>query len=127
MISVNELRVGNIISDISDINYKVYRIGDVIHVNKENGHLKYSQTKPIPLTKEWLINFGFEKINENEYEIKRALCGHSFKLSEYGFSDNNLDGFYFDCGHPYDSLIKSVHQLQNIYFALTGKELIFKK
>ena len=34
---------------------------------------------------------------------------------------------YFICDCPIDCNIKFVHQLQNLYFALTGEELEIKK
>jgi hypothetical protein len=64
----------------------------------------------IPLTEEWLVTFGFEYIEEYKWwEID--WCNFTIDLGgEYEFE------FAF---HP----IKYVHQLQNLYFALTGKEL----
>ncbi|MCK5605295.1 hypothetical protein KAR91_25610 [Candidatus Pacearchaeota archaeon] len=72
---------------------------------------------PIPLTEEWLIKFGFEKIIAH----KDKRCIH-YIINEIELLANiNGDGIY-------DLLwgvceIKYVHQLQNLYFCLFGKEL----
>lgn len=84
---------------------------------------------PIPLTEEWLVKFGFEtvsygfmfpKIEGSEYhrKIGRWITKKSFQ------EDVLLE-------HPflrYDGLcdVHYVHQLQNLYFALTGEELTLK-
>lgn len=71
----------------------------------------YSEWKPIPLTKEWLERFGF-KVG-NLYADKGW-----FWLERY----RTLRAYVFVIE---DKLIKVkyVHQLQNLYFALTGEEL----
>jgi hypothetical protein len=69
--------------------------------------------KPIPLTEEWLIRFGFTAKNKVDYE---SNCGI-------------LDLESTDAGFLFDSrlVIEHVHTLQNLYFALTGQELEFKQ
>lgn len=76
----------------------------------------------IPLTAEWLVRFGFK--NDE---------GWSIDISE---GDGRFDwfciaevrgGFYYSVGgneYIIGKEIKWVHQLQNLYFALTGKELV---
>jgi hypothetical protein len=69
--------------------------------------------KPIPLTEEWLLKFGFEYFKF----IVESSC---WRL-------NNLFSIREDFTiHFHNGLIvelKCVHQLQNLYFALTGQEL----
>jgi len=69
--------------------------------------------EPIPLTEEWLLKFGFE--------IKQGRFGNEYwgKINLYTSSDKKIV-FCFD---GYLKGIKYVHQLQNLYFALTGNEL----
>ena len=87
--------------------------------------------KPIPLTEEWLLKFGFEKGNNNWFRLyfnydnladsdcltyninSKMLCLESFYDGEKKGSIQLLS-----LGE------KHVHQLQNLYFALTGEELI---
>lgn len=80
---------------------------------------------PIPLTEEWLVKFGFKK------RITKVRSGASVTTYDNGtvydlkLAENNL-GFDF----RYDSIeiveLKYVHQLQNLYFALTKTELTLK-
>lgn len=78
--------------------------------------------KPIPLTEEWFKRFGYtkkkgykEKYFEftDEYSEWLDLEDGTFKPKPYYFADAFEENFR----------IKYVHQLQNISFALTGKEL----
>ena len=73
-----------------------------------------SGLEPIQLTEEWLLNFG--------YEVTFVDFRHFYKLKDLYLDDNF---------QPCDTFIrydlKYVHQLQNLYFALTQKELNYKK
>lgn len=64
--------------------------------------------KPIPITEEWLLKFGFEK--DNMYWIDDTNIGFTF------YKNGKIEW-----NQP--KHIKYVHELQNLYFALTGKEL----
>lgn len=73
--------------------------------------------KPIPITEEWLLKMGFEKDGELGYRyylLSKSLA--------YDLDDN--------CIRISDSWewvkIYHVHQLQNLYFVLIGKELTIK-
>jgi len=71
--------------------------------------------EPIPLTEEWLLRFGFYKKQAN-YE----LDNFRFHITK----PMNYDGFLFCEGYSViTEKIQNVHQLQNLYFALTGEEL----
>jgi hypothetical protein len=79
--------------------------------------------EPIPLTEEWLLKFGKTKL------------GLSVQQSSYpdgdlyvGFDDKGICRL-MNCseGFNFGKEIKYVHQLQNLYFALTGEELIIKE
>jgi len=75
--------------------------------------------KPIPLTEEWLVNFGFDlDIGVgvwfgNKFGDYRFTIWDKYEGVEYKFSIEN--SLYIQ--------LKHVHQLQNLYFALTGEEL----
>lgn len=63
---------------------------------------------PIPLTEEWLLKFGFEKGSLIYFNLNGEIV---FK------GDNAFRYFGLTVQ------LKYVHQLQNLYFALTGQEL----
>lgn len=78
--------------------------------------------QPIPLTEEWLLDFGFELINNDFYRSRNSeLCLHwtvnkNKMIPEYN-QKRLVTGYDF----------KYVHQLQNLYFALTGEELTLQE
>jgi len=83
------------------------------------GELDY--IKPIKLTEEWLINFGLIETHYGEYILTNNYWGIYFyydKDEEYWFVNANNE--YAICKFKY------VHELQNLFFALTGNELEFK-
>ena len=75
--------------------------------------------KPIPLTEEWLLRLGFK-----EYKYEDEVFGYVLNdfgyINEYQFRIRNFIDFE---GIIIPKAIKTVHQLQNLYFALTGEEL----
>jgi hypothetical protein len=73
---------------------------------------------PIPLTEEWLLRFGFIDGEILEFDDLLFDVGNSMR---YNFEDSTIGMGYYG-----NIKIKYVHQLQNLYFALTGKELEIK-
>lgn len=68
--------------------------------------------RPIPLTEEILLRVGFSSVNYTE------LNGHTvrFKNGVYELCSQYISREYY-------IEVKHLHQLQNLYFALTGQEL----
>jgi hypothetical protein len=75
--------------------------------------------EPIPLTEEWLIKFGFTE----EYRSKMHSTFYTENLSYYFWYENKRQYASFK---GTDIVCQYVHQLQNLYFALTGEELTLK-
>jgi hypothetical protein len=70
--------------------------------------------QPIPLTEEWLLKFGFEPDKDNAHFLNKE----PFTLTEHP------EGFIvWHKGHALGIVINHVHQLQNLYFALTSQHL----
>jgi hypothetical protein len=79
--------------------------------------------EPILLTKEWLLKLGFTK----ESEISEYFDGDYRYACEYVLDyKNDVLVFNNNMGSIYNH-VKYVHQLQNLYFALTGEELEYEK
>ena len=94
--------------------------------------------EPIELTEEWLIKFGaFKHELKGQYGYK-----YFFPMLDYiyvierDFNKHQSHFFgiqYTDCEGIEDQVfnfsfdLKYVHQLQNLYFALTGNELTIKE
>ena len=113
----NELRIGNLLQGYSGQLFEI-TIDDLMII--ENGD---SKAKPIPLTEEWLLKFGFEfGIKLQDFARGKYQFVQLKNKILYGeFSEEGI--FYYNT----KTKIKYVHQLQNLYFALTGgKELELK-
>ena len=112
----NELRIGNLVYLVDK--EKVWEILDGYEIDKcdENPF-----TRPIPLTEEWLLKFGFEiKLDNFNWNAGIGINEiGDFKLALR--HTDNFGWFYKSRCTP----IKYVHQLQNLYFALTGEELTY--
>ena len=94
-------------------------IEDLILIKEQLDGCTYS---PIPLTEEWLIKLGFEKsISTTGPPINEEL--ESYILDGYDFMKDRC-GSWFLCGYNWNTThFQYVHQIQNLYFALTGEEL----
>jgi len=113
----NELRIGNYVYDTLG---KVNKIDleAITYIVKE----PHNQVKPIPLTEEWLLKFGFVKSKVSSQFDKEKLTIQIANELEY----HKKGRVYFNSWAILEESIKYVHQLQNLYFALTGEELTFK-
>ena len=82
---------------------------------------------PIPINEKELIKLGFKK-NDNKYVdnyiIKAGDWTHSV-----GYDDEDMEWIYYndylDSPNYRITYIKYIHELQNLYFALTGEELTY--
>jgi hypothetical protein len=100
--------------------------------------LDYNGIMPVGLTKEWLIKFGFKNNSINyRYQphktIYQITIDHQTELI-YSSADTKPVDCYLSIwpedehGNICETVFipnecRFVHQLQNLYFALTGKEL----
>jgi hypothetical protein len=118
----NELRLGNLIL----VNGKVQEVIELPlpeNCNKKN-------TKGVPISKNWLINFGFKNIiDKSDIRSLDLFIGDG----SIGFYSNNEDDYsdvyvYCETHQDVDEVrigdsLLFVHQLQNLYFTLTNQEL----
>ena len=136
-LTANELRIGNLVQivkywkDFYDENYfipKEINLDDLRAINNFK-----DIAKPIPLTDEWLLKFGFE-INDDlgdeiYYQMPEIKNGYGICFDHnditfykyYGNGAENVHTLIYDEKH-----LQSVHQLQNLYFSLTNNELKLK-
>lgn len=82
----------------------------------------------IPLDKDWLERFGF-RVREHSARIGSRKGGNGLLLTvPY---DGALEGWRWlmddggDIPAIFDIRVKFVHQLQNLFFAITGQELTY--
>lgn len=131
---VTELRIGNLV-DISfkedglrfirEINLVHSSFINAIQVPNYDGEIdtldNINLIYGIPLSEDWFIKFGF----------KKTICGFerddfpmSIEVDSIGYT---TFGFEYYGGDKFEKEIKYVHQLQNLYFVLTGEELTYNK
>jgi hypothetical protein len=124
-----ELRIGNTIeSSIGGEWYEVAVTTDTIYnfINDFDVFNKFN--RPIPLSEDILLRLGFVRINHSwslndgsenyHYEIngnERHFLLY-FNGRQFSANDGKLSSFRYENN-------KHLHQLQNLYFALTGTEL----
>lgn len=127
--NANELRVGNLVSyhenisvvhGITDPDY-----GNGIHIHYEHTCIGCDEKliEPIPLTGKWLLKFGFKKYFDNNNESYFRINDDMFITADYYVYLMGDDAF--EC-LKLKRKIKYIHQLQNLYFAITGEELTIK-
>lgn len=111
VLDAKELRIGNFVyCKIYDKQIKMESFFGLCNIES-----RPDLFEPIPLTEEWLLKLGFTKLygcfgfetQRGNFIIEEDLCEIT--------GDYNDIGFMAPCGY--------VHQLQNLYFALTGSEL----
>jgi len=78
---------------------------------------KYAELFGIPLTEEILLKCGFVIVDFNGIEASLENSRYSVK------SVKDYDGWFFCDGDSVLTNFKYLHQLQNLYFALTQTEL----
>ena len=122
-----ELRIGNFIenTDSQMASYMVVN-ADVI---KQNELKMYASLEPIPLTEEWLLKFGFSQMTDTSPFNYRTHKSKMFFYIRYGTfttdgGKTDLSGYNgLFIANKFVRVIRYVHELQNLYFALTGEEL----
>ena len=123
----SELRIGNWLND-GFFDFQV-EAQDILIISDmpEGLHIK-----PIPLTEEWLMKFGFELIeNASDYQYARNHNAYSYGSILIYIEKNETRGnvlLYVRqdkalCTFNESELMRYVHQLQNFCFAFTGEEL----
>jgi len=136
MIKANDLRIKNLVT-LSEKQRKelwydqinayneffevktIYSDNDIsIEVDDEIIDISENNVEPIILTEEWLLKLGFFKHNgENRFELKNigvVLLENNCCVDMYDLYNEIISSL---------TLIKYVHQLQNLYFCLTASEL----
>ena len=116
-----ELRIGNYYQYAGDNGIIYTQVKEIKHnqfgLLSDFDGTNFEICKPIPLTEEWLVKFGFEKTYDDlNWYIKGNYCFSFLK---------ELDLIVFKIKFQTVGIctIKYVHQAQNLYFALTGEEL----
>lgn len=123
MIDVKELRIGNTIN-IKNLSGEIYNYANVVGIMEneiffENGfggscdQNSIGFVEPIPLTDDTLF-----KCKLNEHLNVGSMCEVTERKGSFYLTVNSNEYVLRE--------LKYLHQLQNLYFALTGNELEIK-
>jgi hypothetical protein len=111
-----ELRVGNLLHDNQD---RLCKVEDIYphHYSAPaiNGPITSMPNKPIPLTEEWILKFGFNPNAKKDWWSREGIT------LGWITTDQNFEFEYNRTRLP--TQLKYVHQLQNLFQSLTGSEL----
>ncbi len=121
----NELRIGNCVKT------QIHGVGAVEAISETKilyssnyDSLNIEYFEPIPLTEERLLRFGFIK---NDWTDNGKIIYYGWQNGTVLLeTDSNNSFFVLDGKHGEFNNIEHVHQIQNLYFALTNKELTIK-
>ena len=114
-LTAQELRIGNYVVGASRGGFHQVDIGILDYINKHK-----SGYGRIPITEEWLLKFGFKFHGYNSQDMAvHRRCDNVWIVKNIVTKKYYLD--------EYDLEIKYIHQLQNLYFAITGEELKLNK
>lgn len=112
----SEIRIGNLLTkngNIIEVKGISPHCGDYA-IYTEDSWVYLKNCEPVLLSEKWLLKFGYlpDYFVENRFYIK---CHEIWKYNDQFVCDKiEVQIFY-------------IHQLQNLYFALTGEELILKQ
>lgn len=122
-----ELRIGNIVQCNDD--GTIFKIDEITAMGLtvtalgggETTWIEFDQFEPITLTEKWLTDFGF-KMQVNQM----SPMAYWYFIGRFGiwyYTESDIPEYFGITLNRIDVFIKYVHQLQNLYFALTGTEL----
>jgi len=116
---VTDFRIGNLVEEPKGHTHKIERL------DESSTRIRHG----IKLTEEWLIKFGFMKdyngIYWTDLEVEYLELIPSFSKKHWLPRYVQIVGFESESEVRLNK-IKFVHQLQNLFFALTGTELEMK-
>ncbi|MEJ2884352.1 hypothetical protein [Pedobacter sp. GR22-6] len=127
-----ELRLGNIVNFLSG---RSWLQGQVTNIGKsdcviDTYSVKAADIQGIAITEEWLLKFGFIEMEDTvpegfptfsplnftgKFRLYYSETNHKFNLDVMNFMEGDLVERVLAINH--------VHQVQNLFFALTGEDL----
>lgn len=120
--NIHELRIGNYIYQYTEIINIGSLQSNFYGVSINGSGIDTDIFTPIHLTEEWLLKFGFtvNHFDRNRFDEPND-GGNHYHVMPY------KSHYVFRCAGCSLAEIHSIHQLQNLYFALTGDELCIKQ
>ena len=113
-----ELRIGNWVNQGGKYENRKCTAYEIYGFSRLSNSEYYKEWKPIPITEQWLLDFGFEHQNDVwfKFSAQNVFIHLSYGFDGWGLWDDEYGAVRY-------GINKYVHQLQNLYYALTGEEL----
>ena len=134
MVNEKELRIGNYIQYSKNGSIKYDTVKSIYYdddlgtysielANRDFNlfHLTVNGMSPIKITEELLSKCGFSQIYGSDPQEPNAMLLYYNSTGDFTImsTENDRNTFHYETGIT----VTSVHQLQNLHFSLTGKEL----
>ena len=122
--NANELRIGSLVFSKETKEVEIITGVSDIHISFSSitsGYPTIEEIEPILLTEKWLLKFGFKKTTDGFLKIKTRKRGVCLEINLKTKRFILFNSFFTEL-----LFLEHVHQLQNLYFALTGQELTIK-
>lgn len=146
-----ELRVGNLFYPINrsgsvhvpvEVSLKICEISisgvSAVYSDKKPAEVedfmkfKFSDISPIPISEEYLLSFGFKKIEntfddftEIQYELETEEVYFNYS-DDWSIAIADSKKTFLNTGNyiaPSTKIADKIHLLQNLFYSLTGKEI----
>lgn len=119
MLKPEELRIGNYVSDndASDRFFAKVKKLDYSRCYYGQFHSAYSDLKPIQLDEEWLLKLGWIK---HHHFLSKTWGENGVEIIVFS---KVYEKYEYQLGKGRYRVLESVHQLQNLFYSLSGKEL----
>ena len=120
---IEELRIGNLVN-YEQTTHKIISIESETNMTKsvwmsspylvkDTYYHDISELKPIDLSEQAVLNLGFRRLDKYTFVCKGVFIYHRKRGFVFGSVNRKC-------------ILKSIHHLQNLYFALKQEELIYK-
>ncbi len=115
-----DFRIGNLLYDRNGKLCRVEQLGrESVEAPVTRGAITGLPNSLIPITEEWLLRFGFENRKGDGFKAP-TNTEHWYFSTRSGFIPNAFKNSIESDGYKG---VYYIHQLQNLYFTLTGEEL----
>lgn len=132
MVPANEIRIGNFfyIRESEHAQQVKNIFEDKVLLYGYDKHYNIEQIRPLPISPVFLAQFGFIRSDRRDFDVEWGIIFnggdliiiHEKTLNVSLFSKNDLRGAGLQLEH-----VKYFHQLQNLYFSISGEDLRFKR
>lgn len=116
------LRIGNYVENYKEVT-TIQSVNQWCYVMNAVDEVPVEELKPITITEKWLIDFGFKP----NHPIASRELNYFLKEQNITMINHYENGWLFKCDWwKVGKMVHFVHELQNLFFALTGEELELK-